>query len=310
MRLVVTFILLTSLALCVACAGERNSAPQSQQIEMMIAPGSGTAPAPNEAEGKSDAKATAALPANAGLNDKGAALPAIERKIIRNAELTLQTDQPDEGLRRITAAAEARGGFVVTSEATQRGANAGRNVKVIARVPSAQFNEFLAEVRQNGARVLSERITGQDVTEEFIDLEARLRVQKETETRYLDFLKQAKNVTDALTVQAELAKVRTVIEQIEGRKRFLESQSSLSTITVNLESESSAVVSSPGGFWYDVKKAFGDGLDAAATLILFLIRFVIVLLPITLLVFLPLGLLIRWLVRRARRPKTVTPPEV
>ena len=300
MRLVQIFVLLTAAILSLACAGERSSLPASQRSEMS-APGSGAAPAPNEAEGKSDAKATAALPANAGLNDKGAALPAIERKIIRNAELTLQTDQPDEGLRRITAAAEARGGFVVTSEATQRGANAGRNVKVIARVPSAQFNEFLAEVRQNGARVLSERITGQDVTEEFIDLEARLRVQKETETRYLEFLKQAKSVTDALTVQAELAKVRTVIEQIEGRKRFLESQSSLSTITVNLESETSTVVSSPRGFWYDVKKAFGEGLDAAATLILFLIRFVIVLLPVTLLVFLPLGLLLRWLVRRRKR---------
>ena len=300
MRLVQIFVLLTAAILSLACAGERSSLPASQRSEMS-APGSGAAPAPNEAEGKSDAKATAALPANAGLNDKGAALPAIERKIIRNAELTLQTDQPDEGLRRITAAAEARGGFVVTSEATQRGANAGRNVKVIARVPSAQFNEFLAEVRQNGARVLSERITGQDVTEEFIDLEARLRVQKETETRYLEFLKQAKSVTDALTVQAELAKVRTVIEQIEGRKRFLESQSSLSTITVNLESETSTVVSSPRGFWYDVKKAFGDGLDAAATLILFLIRFIIVLLPIALLIFLPVGLLIRWLIRRRKR---------
>lgn len=232
--------------------------------------------------------------------------PDTARKLIKNAELTLQTDQPEEGLRRITAAAEARGGYLGSSEATQSGAGGGRSIKVTARVPAEQFVAFLAEVRQTGARVLSERITTKDVTEEYVDVEARLRVQKETEARYLEFLKQAKSVDDALSVQRELSNVRTVVEQLEGRRRLLENQAALSTVTVNLQAESAAVTASPSGFWYDVKKAFGDGLEIAAALILFVIRAVIVLLPVVLLVFLPLGLALRWLIRR--RATQAKPP--
>lgn len=257
------------------------------------------------ASGGAQARSVAGQPAPASVPNANQA--DTTRKLVKNAELTLQTDQPEEGLRRITAAAESRGGYLGSSEAAQYGANGGRSIKITARVPVEQFMPFLAEVRQAGARVLSERITSKDITEEYVDLEARLKVQKETEARYLEFLKQAKNVDDALTVQRELSNVRTIVEQLEGRRRLLESQAALSTVTVNLQAEGSAVTASPSGFWYDVKRAFRDGLDLAVALILFLIRAVIILLPIVLLIFLPLGLVTRWLLRRwsgrAKPPK-------
>ncbi len=73
------------------------------------------------------------------------------------------------------------------------------------------------------------------MTEEYIDLEARIRTQQALEAQFLEIMKGAKEVSDALQVQRELANVRTEIERVEGRRRFLESQTSLSTIKVTLE---------------------------------------------------------------------------
>jgi hypothetical protein len=106
-------------------------------------------------------------------------------------------------------------------------------------------------------------------------------------------------VADALNVQRELAEVRTGIEKLEGRKRFLENQASLSTINVTLQPPTQIV--NAAGFWYNVKSAFSDGVDVALQIVLFLIRAVIALLPIFILIFLPIGLITRWLIKLARR---------
>ena len=73
------------------------------------------------------------------------------------------------------------------------------------------------------------------MTEEYIDLEARLRAQRALEAQFLEIMKTANKVSDALEVQRELANVRSEIERVEGRRRFLENQSSLSTIKVVLQ---------------------------------------------------------------------------
>jgi hypothetical protein len=250
-------------------------------------PNAGAAPLANKAP---DAKTDDATLAKAGQTQA-----AIQRKIIKHADLSLQTGDPDDGARRITAAAEALGGFVVTAEATQSGA--ARNVKITARVPAQKFDEFLVEIRKAGARILSEKQTSDDVTEDFIDLEARLRVQQETETRYLEFLKQAKNVEDALAVQERLSGVRTEIERLEGRKRFLESQTSLSTFNITLIADA-VIIATPTGFWHDVKTSFSEGFGVATGIVLFLIRAFVALLPIFVLILLPLGLLARLLIKR------------
>ena len=145
-----------------------------------------------------------------------------------------------------------------------------------------------------------ENITGQDVTEEFIDLEARIRSQRALELQFLEIMKQAHKVEDALEVQRQLAEVRSDIEKLEGRKRFLENRSSLSTITVNIEAPRQMTVSTTG-FGRELRDTVSDGVDLGAALILFLIRFVIVMIPVTLFVLLPLGLVLRYLVRRAKR---------
>jgi len=228
---------------------------------------------------------------------------AVERKIIRNATLTVEADAPSEAMRKIASIAEGRGGFVVTSEARQQGGGEGGQpfevVTVELRVPAAQFDAVVGEIRAAGSRVVAEKLTGQDVTEEYIDLEARIRTQRALEAQFLEIMKGARGVADALQVQRELANVRTEIERVEGRRRFLENQTTLSTIKVTLQPPAPFVNAS--GFGYGLRDAFGDGLGAAATIMLGLVRVFLALIPVALFILLPLFLLARYAVRRARR---------
>ncbi len=230
---------------------------------------------------------------------------AIERKIIRNANLTVEVTSPADNQRKITSIAELHQGFVVTSEATQRiTEDKGKpevTISLVVRVPAAQFNQVMEEIRAAATRVIQEKITGQDVTEEFIDLEARIKNQKALEGQFLEIMKRAGKVEDALEVQRQLADVRIEIEKLEGRKRFLENQASLSTINITLQSPTQIV--NAAGFWYSIRSAFSDGVDVAAAIVLFLIRFVIVLVPLLIFIVLPIGLVTRFAIKRVRHTR-------
>jgi len=120
-------------------------------------------------------------------------------------------------------------------------------------------------------------------------------------------MKRAGKVEEALAVQRQLAEVRTEIEKLEGRKRFLENQTSLSTINVTLQTPTQIV--NAVGFWYNVKSAFADGIDVAAAIVLFLIRAFIALLPVLVLIVLPVALITKVVIKRFRRGRTATSTE-
>ena len=226
---------------------------------------------------------------------------AANRKILRNGELTLEVPAPEEAERKITSIADAAGGFVVTSESKQHETGDPPKqyleVNLVIRVPEAQFQTAFDQILSLGSRVIQNKKTGEDVTEEFIDLEARIRTQKALEVQFLEIMKQATKVPDALEVQRQIAEVRTEIEKLEGRKRFLENRASLSTITVSLQSPAAIAVNT-SGFRRNVREAVTDGVDLTIAIVLFLIRFVIVMIPIFLLLILPIGLLVRFFWRR------------
>jgi hypothetical protein len=249
-----------------------------------------------------------------------ASVTVTERKLIRNAQMTLESGNPGESQRRVSSIAEAHGGFVVNSESSQANSEGQlkpqMTVTVTIRVPAARFDAAIGEIRGAGSRVSQDKITTQDVTEDYIDLEARIRAKQALETQFMEIMKQAKTVTDALEVQRQLSDVRAEIERLEGRRRFLENQTSLSTITVTIMPPSQIVSST--GFLYSVKRAFAEGLDVAALITLGLIRLFIALVPILIFIVLPLWLLLRYLIRRGRRqqaavaaappPQTQPPP--
>ena len=244
------------------------------------------------------------------LQPQGETVVLPERKIIRNAELTLELDAPAEAQRKLASLAESHGGYVVTAESHQqdaRGAGAPPTVSVEMRVPAPRFDAAVSEVRALGSRVRQEKISGRDVTEEYIDLEARLRAQRALEAQFLEIMKRAGRVAEALEVQRELGNVRGEIERVEGRRRFLENQSSLSTIKVILQTPAPLVSTQTSGFFAGLRRAFGDGLDTAAAIVLGLVEFAVAAAPVAVIFGVPLYLLWRFL--RRRFPRRARPAE-
>jgi Domain of unknown function (DUF4349) len=296
-------VLVACLLGCDSSGSHRQSAAQSD--------------APSQSEGLTTAKVQAPsaklrpptdqmmqpVSLNDGVKSELASL-ALERKIIRNAELNLEVVSPVEAQRRVASLAESHGGFVVTSEAKQRDQGASTNrildIKLVVRVPSNQFDQTVSAIEALATSVIQRNVTGQDVTEEFIDLEARIKTQKALELQFLEIMKQASKVVDALEVQRQIADVRTEIERLEGRKRFLENRSSLSTITVSLVSPRPIAVAATG-FSRKMRDAVSDSVDVASAIVLFAIRFVIVMIPVFVFLILPAGVLGRYFVRRTRK---------
>lgn len=229
----------------------------------------------------------------------------IPRKIIRNAELDLESETPEEVQKQITAIAESKGGFVVESQQSSSDRRSSKRdpVTMNIRVPAEKFAEALDEIRKSAGRVVVETVKGQDVTEEFIDIEARLRAHLALEAQFTEIMKRANSVDEALNVQRQLAQVRAEIEKIEGRKRFLENQASLSTIKVRIFTP--AVISAGGaGFFSKLTDSINTGLDAALGFVLGLITLVIAVLPLAVFIGLPGYLIGRYLWKKAKRRRT------
>ena len=106
---------------------------------------------------------------------------------------------------------------------------------VSIRVPDEDFDQALVELRSLATRVESENTNSRDVTEEYIDLEARLKNAEATESQYLALLEKATDVEDILRIYERLSQVRRDIEQLKGRIQYLERTSSMSLISVRLE---------------------------------------------------------------------------
>ena len=231
----------------------------------------------------------------------------VARKIIRNADLQLETDKPEEAQQKITSIAESKGGFVVESTQSSSDARAATRdtVTMTVRVPAEKFNEALEEIRKTASRVRVETVKSDDVTEEFIDIEAQLKAKKALEAQFLEIMKRANTVDDALNVQSQLADVRGEIEKIEGRKRFLENQAALSTVKIRLQTPT-ALTTNSEGFGYRLKDAFGSGLEAALNFILGLVSFAIAILPFFIFIVLPVYLVIRHFLKKRQKEKTAS----
>jgi hypothetical protein len=229
--------------------------------------------------------------------------PDVQRRVIRTAELTLEADGPEAVERSVTALAESKGGFVLSSDTShERGEDGAEKttVSVVFRVPSATFDSTLQALRALGTRVANEKVTGQDVTEEYVDLEARLRAQRAVEQQYLAILKDARTIHDILDVEQKLGEIRTEIERAEGRLRYLENQTSLSTFTVHLARHVSAVDASGPGFGASIRRAGHDAVAIAVAIVNGAIRMVGALIPVMVLVGLPIYLVVRLVSRRRK----------
>jgi hypothetical protein len=155
----------------------------------------------------------------------------LDRKIVQTTTVDVGVKDVARTFTDIIAAADAGGGFVSQSVFSNSGDDKSADLTI--RVPADQYQTVLGKVRGMG-EVSNEGSDANDVTEEYTDLQARLRTLEATEQRYLELLGRADNINDILTVQDRLDGVRGQIEQTQGRIELLDHMTELATITVHL----------------------------------------------------------------------------
>jgi hypothetical protein len=220
-------------------------------------------------------------------------LPGIGPSVIKNASLRVEVEHGGfkEAFQEATGVATAHGGFVVSSESEGERARRG---SLVLRVPSDRFEEAVQDLRELGT-VRNERIGTEDVGQEFVDLEARLRNLRAQEVVLLRLMDRAETIQDTIRVQRELTKIQLEVEQIEGRLRYLRDRTSFATISLHVV-EAGVAPSQTG----TIGRAWERALETAVALVAGAIT--------VLGVVVPLGAvaLVGWLVyRRVRRVRRV-----
>ncbi len=200
-----------------------------------------------------------------------------QRKIIRNGTLQLLVKKAEETAQEIKSISEKLNGFVSESYVYEvsQGTKSGN---ITIRVPADKFDTAMEGIKKLAVRVEKETINAKDVTEEFVDLEARLKNLRAEEEQYLGIMKQARTVEDTLKVTAKLSQVRGQIERIQGQLKYLSDKIDMATITANLTSE--ADVELFGIHWrplFVVKQSFRNMLNSLTGYIDTIIAFLFVL---------------------------------
>ncbi len=162
----------------------------------------------------------------------------IERKIIKEGSITFETEDLQATRQLITTAVAESGGYLAQDNAYNEYDRIQH--QLILRIPAGQFDTLLNKISASAKKLDSKNISAQDVTEEFIDVQARLKTKKELETRYLELLKQAKKVDEILNIEREIGTLRSDIESIEGRLKYLTDKVSFSTLTVTYYQKTTA----------------------------------------------------------------------
>ncbi len=219
LMLITAAVLVMLLLVLVSCAG-----PSEQASSEGIAPAEEVMlePMPGVDKEVYQESGTGALPSGVE-----------ERMIVRTGDISLVVDDVVDARDEISQLAGRLDGYVVSFQIS--GEEQEMRGWISIRVPDDKFDQALTELRELAVRVTSESTDSRDITEQYIDLQSRLKNAEATESQYLALLEKAEVVEDILKIYERLSWVRSDIEQIKGRMQYLERISSMSLISVNLE---------------------------------------------------------------------------
>jgi hypothetical protein len=242
-----------------------------------------------------------------GTSASGVASPLApgERLIVRDASLTIEVDDVQKADQEIRALVDATGGYVLSSSAS--GSDTDTVIYASLKIPSEKLDSVITAVERLAHKVVYRSMSGSDVTEEYVDLEARLASLEAARDRLLVLLEKAANVEEAVQVNAALTDVQTQIEQITGRMRYLRQGAAMSSLNLELRPIPVTEVIDPDR-WQpleDARVALRDLIQFGQDIISLAIG-----LAVWTPVWLPLVLLGRYLLRRraARKATPATPP--
>lgn len=284
-----------------------ESAAAMRSLGYLGGPGGKAAPAAERAQANG---ASPASPPAAAEEAEQAAAPTprpTPRKLIRKVELDLEVRDTEASARQVKEMAEKMGGFV--SDVNARRAGELMHYSLTLRIPADKLDEALATIRKLADRVDREQQGVEDVTSQYVDLDARLRTLKSTEAELRALLAEsrskARKVDEIMSVYRELIEIRSQIEQIEAQVRTFDQLAALSTVQLSLTpTEGAKPVAEPGWHpWDTVRESARDLISVLRGGLELAIRVLIVFVPVLLVLWLVLRGL-RWIWRRLRRRRS------
>jgi len=291
------------LTLILSGCGARSSAPMAmEEVPMSGAPAM---------DSNFEMEMPAAAPmADEARNTASSSVDATqqERLVIKNADLSITVDDPEAKIAAIANLAASMGGHVVSSNIYQSYANNGVQVpegNITIRVPAESLNAALEEIKAGVDEINNETVTGEDITDQYVDLQSRLKAKKAAEEKLLEIMEQANTTEDTLNVYAQLQIIQSDIEVLTGQINYYERSAAMSSITVSVIASEKNQPIEIGGWELGktASEAVQDLIDYMQGFTRFLIRFIIFILPVLLTLALPFYLVflgIRALVRRRR----------
>jgi hypothetical protein len=244
-----------------ACGARLGTATSSAGTARAVQGKTASAAAVTRAESAPQAGRAVAVPV-AGAPAAAGAVPAVNQSnplpdipagqmLIRTGQITLEATNPAtlvEQVRQIATAATSGSDAGYVADERLQSSDASFTATITINVPASTFATVMQQLRQLGTRVLSETSSSQDVTEQYVDVDAQLQALRATQAQLLQLLNKTQNVSDTLSVQRELANVDTQINQLEGRETYLKAHSAFSTIVVTIQPPVAAK-SAPAPAW-------------------------------------------------------------
>jgi hypothetical protein len=308
----IALIFLVLVLALVGCGAKSAATPA-------VAPAPAVAPESSYGAGAAPKQST---DSSGGIKPTANIAVAQERLITMNVDLSIVVSDPQKKMDAINQMAKDLGGYLVSMNVSQVYTPSGETApqgSISIRVPAVKLDDALSQIKTGVVEVQSENRSGQDVTSQYVDLKSQLTNLQQAEKDLQAIMDEAKNnpgndsttkTQDVLNVYNQIVNIRGQIEQIQGQMKYIEETTSTSAINVTLIAEKTIKPIEIGGW-----KPRGVARDAVQALVKFMqgfvnfvIYFVLLVLPILIVVFGPLGL-IAWgivaLVKRRRSRKIV-----
>lgn len=193
------------------------------------------------------------------------------RKIIKKGDISVSCGNMARETEKIFLLIKKYGAYIAEEAENSGEYQTSKFLKI--KIPSENFDDFITELTKEVKRITDKDISLEDVTEECIDIDARLKVKKEAEKRYVSLLQSAKTVSEILEIQHKIQELQSDIESIEGRRTFLQNQVQFSTLNLSLYEGSQNRGGKLSPLFFGFGTAFFDGIAYFLSFIGFIIRF-------------------------------------
>lgn len=211
-----------------------------------------------------------------------------DRMVIQNSHLSLLVKNVSQTLEAIKTKSTSLGGYMVDSNLSNpQEATTGQ---ITVRIPQSKLDETLNYFRSLGIKVVSENLQGEDVTDQYVDIETRLLILEKNKVRFEEIMEQAKTIDEIMRVQQEIFNLQNQIDNLVGQQNYLEKSAQMTKITIFLSTDELSLPYAPSQPWrpevifkHAVRSLLGN-IQNIGSLIIWIVVYAVIWLPILLII--------------------------